>query len=64
MKSINLDNLIITEISKIREKNNKNWIEILRLAFKHAPKEARMIMKNIGECDKEINELTKQLAEG
>lgn len=55
---------IIDEIARIRSKNNDNWMAILRLAFKFAPDEAKQVMKDITECDAEINTLTKQLAEG
>ena len=30
---------IIDEIEKIRTKNNVNWMDVLRLAFMHAPDE-------------------------
>ncbi len=54
---------IITNIQEIRSKNNKNWMDLLRLAFKHAPKEASDIMSAITSCDAEINKLTKSLSE-
>lgn len=38
---------IIDQIEAIRAKNNKNWMDVLRLAFKHAPKEAAEIMAGI-----------------
>ena len=53
---------IIDQISKIREKNNRNWMNILRLAFKYAPEQAKDIMKDIADCDKRINELMKGLS--
>ena len=56
--------MIIDEIQEIRTRNNKNWMDILRLAFKYAPKEAKRIMADITECDAEINKLSKRLAEG
>ena len=31
---------IIDEVEKVRTQNNKNWMDILRVAFKHAPEEA------------------------
>ena len=39
MKKSNLKkvNTIIKEIENTRSKNNKNWMDLLRLAFKHAP---------------------------
>lgn len=54
---------IIDRVFEIRAKNNRNWMEILRLAFKHAPEEAKKIMAGITECDAEINRLTKQLSD-
>ena len=54
---------VINEIQKIRSKNNVNWMNILRLAFKLDPKSAAKIMKKINYDDKRIakllNELTK-----
>jgi hypothetical protein len=54
---------LIDDISKIRVKNNENWMKILKLAFQYAPNEAKKIMQNITECDIEINKLSKQLGE-
>jgi len=54
---------IINQIQEIRTRNNKNWMDILRLAFKHAPDEAKKIIANITECDAEINRLSKKLSE-
>ena len=45
MKNNNLK--IIKQIEKIRAKNNVNWMNILRLAFKHAPRESKNLMKKI-----------------
>ena len=52
---------IIDQIQEIRTRNNKNWMDILKLAFKHAPDEAKKIMADITECDAEINKLTREL---
>ena len=52
---------IIAEIQKIRTKNNTNWMNVLRLAFKFAPKEASKIMKKINLHDKKISSLIKKL---
>ena len=52
---------IINEIQKIRSKNNINWMNILRLAFKFAPKESSKIMKKINFQDKKISNLIKKL---
>lgn len=53
---------IIDEIQKIRNKNNVNWMDILRIAFTYAPEETRKIFKRITNDDNLINELSKQLA--
>ena len=53
---------IIDEIEKIRSKNNVNWMDILRLSFKHAPKEARNIISKINNDDNKISNLLKQLS--
>ena len=53
---------IINKIEKIRTKNNKNWMNLLRLAFKYAPKQARGIINKINKQDKEISLLLKQLS--
>ena len=52
---------IINKIEKIRSKNNKNWMNLLRLAFKLDPKNASKIMKEINYNDKEISSLLKYL---
>ncbi len=38
---------IIDEVEKVRTKNNVNWMDLLRLAFTYAPKEAKILMKKI-----------------
>jgi hypothetical protein len=55
---------IIDGIELIRSRNNKNWMNLLRIALKHAPKEGQKIMRNIVDCDSEINKLTSRLAGG
>ena len=51
----------IDKIQKIRSKNNVNWMNILRLAFKLDPKEAAKIMKKINYDDKKISILLNKL---
>ena len=53
---------IIKQIEKIRSKNNVNWMNILKLAFKMDPKNASKIMKKINYDDKKINNLLKKLS--
>ena len=53
---------IINKIEKIRSKNNVNWMNILKLAFKLDPKNASRIMKKINYDDKKISNLLNQLS--
>lgn len=50
---------IINKIEKIRGKNNANWIDILRLAFKYDPKKSSIIMSKIYNDDERIGKLVK-----
>jgi hypothetical protein len=52
---------IISKIEKIRSKNNVNWMDVLRLAFKLDPKKASKIMKKINYDDKKISKLLGKL---
>lgn len=60
MKRTDLE--IINEIQQIRSKNNVNWMDILRIAFKHAPEETRNVFKKITEDDNKINNLSIELS--
>tara|TARA_B100000780_G_C20991013_1_gene396301 strand:- start:403 stop:594 length:192 start_codon:yes stop_codon:yes gene_type:complete len=52
---------VFNDIEKVRSKNNKNWIDILRLAFKHSPNEAKKIFKEIVKKDEQLIKLAKDL---
>lgn len=52
---------IINKIQAIRAKNNKNWMDILRLAYKLDPNNTSKIMKKINIDDKKISNLLKKL---
>jgi hypothetical protein len=54
---------IIDEIEKLRSRNNVNWMDILRLAFREAPEEAKKMMKKIDHEDTRISDLVKKLSE-
>lgn len=58
-KKTSLD--LIDEIQKIRSKNNANWMDILRLAFKFDPIGSSKIMSNIYADDQKISKLVKRL---
>lgn len=52
---------VINEIEKIRINNNKLWMDLLRIAFTHAPELSKEIFKKITENDKKINEFSRRL---
>jgi len=52
---------IIDKIQKVRQKNNINWMDVLRLSFKHSPKEAQKLIKRINQQDKKISNLLGDL---
>ena len=55
-------NLIVGLIEKTRSKNNKNWMDLLRIALNHAPKESKKVLKKINLNDKKISRLFEQLS--
>jgi len=52
---------IISKIENIRKKNNVNWMNILRIAFKHSPITTANVMSKIYADDKKIGNLVKKL---
>ena len=54
---------IIDKIEQIRTRNNVNWMDVLRLAFTHAPDEARTLIGKINQEDGQISDLYRKLAE-
>ena len=61
MAKLNNHNQWIHKVQKIRAKNNVNWMNILRLAFKLDPVSAKKIMKKINYDDKRISNLLNKL---
>ena len=53
---------IIDEIEKVRTSNNVNWMDVLRLAFTHAPEDAKKLMKKIDHEDRRISVLIRELS--
>jgi hypothetical protein len=58
---MNKSTQIINQIQKVRTKNNANWMDLLKLAFKKDPKNASKILSRITSLDKKISELTTKL---
>ena len=54
---------VIDEIEKIRTRNNVNWMDVLRLAFIHAPEKAKELMRKIDTEDKRVSDVVKKLAD-
>ena len=52
---------LINKIEKIRQKNNGNWMDILKIAFKHSPKETAKVMQNIYVDDSRISKIVRKL---
>ncbi len=52
---------IIKKIETVRKKNNVNWMDILRIAFKHDPKKTAKVMAKIYTDDQKISRLVKEL---
>ncbi len=68
MKKKNNKNLkknlkIISQIEKLRSKNNSNWMDIVRVALKHAPKDSAKIVQEILSMDNKIHKVAKKLIE-
>lgn len=53
---------LINQIQKVRSKNNKYWMDVLKLAFKTAPNSASKIMKKINTNDQKISKLVEELS--
>tara|TARA_B100000029_G_C17604144_1_gene966835 strand:- start:3102 stop:3305 length:204 start_codon:yes stop_codon:yes gene_type:complete len=52
---------LINSIEKTRKRNNRNWMDLMRLAFKCNPSESKKIVRGIFKEDKKINTLIKKL---
>lgn len=51
----------VDKITEIRRQNNDCWMDLLRLAIKHAPEETREILLKITKNDREITWLMAKL---
>tara|TARA_B110000914_G_C15197240_1_gene324533 strand:- start:285 stop:485 length:201 start_codon:yes stop_codon:yes gene_type:complete len=51
----------IDQIQKIRSKNNKNWMDLLRLSLELDFKKTSKILKDIVSDDKRISTLAKRI---
>ena len=60
-KKYNFYSKKISQIEKTRKKNNKNWMDLLRLSFRYNPTESKKILREIFKEDKRVNKLLKEL---
>ena len=52
---------LVNQIQRIRSKNNKNWMDLLRLALKLDHKETSKILAEIYKDDRKISQIAKKL---
>tara|TARA_Y100000817_G_C16359046_1_gene325130 strand:- start:84 stop:281 length:198 start_codon:yes stop_codon:yes gene_type:complete len=52
---------LVNQIQKIRSKNNKNWMDLLRLSLKLDHKATSKILYQIYKDDQKISRLAKKL---
>ena len=53
--------LLLNQIQKIRSKNNKNWMDVLRLSLKLDFNKTAKIIKEINTDDNRISKLVKKI---
>jgi len=56
------DKALLDQIEAIRARNNRYWMDLVRLALEHAPDEARALLRKIAYEDNQVRQLTEQLA--
>ncbi len=61
-KKINQGIKLINEIQNVRSKNNKNWMDLLRLSLKLDFDSTSKIIKEICKDDKRIYNLAKKIS--
>ncbi len=61
MKKKSDSNKLFKKIETIRKNNNKNWMDLLRLAYKNDPKNTVKILNNILTKDNQLIKIAKQL---
>ena len=52
---------LINKIEKVRSKNNKNWMDLLKLALKLDHKSTSKILSEIYKDDQRISKLAKKI---
>ena len=52
---------LVNQIQKIRSKNNKNWMDLLRLSLKLDHKTTSRILSEIYKSDQRISKIAKKI---
>ena len=60
-KKINQALKLVNQIQKIRSKNNKNWMDLLRLSLRLDFNSTSKILKEICKDDKRISNLAQKI---
>jgi len=60
-KKVEKSLILIDKIEKIRQKNNKNWMDILRLSIQLNQKKTSKILFQIHKHDQKISSLARKL---
>ncbi len=55
--------LLIDEMQEVRARNNRYWMDLLRLAFEARPEEAKAISSKIREADATIADIWVKLGQ-
>jgi len=53
--------ILFNQIEKVRKENNKNWMDLLRLAYSHDPKATYGILTKILKKDEKLIKLANKL---
>jgi hypothetical protein len=60
-KNINIENTF-KKIENVRSKNNKNWMEILKIAYISSPKKTSSVLRRILNKDRKLIVLADSLS--
>lgn len=60
-KKVNRAIMLLDKIQKIRSKNNKNWMDIVRLSIRLDYKKTSKLIKEIYKQDTRISQLAKKI---
>lgn len=62
LRKINRSIALMNQIQKIRSKNNKNWMDLVKLSLKLDFKNTSRILSGIYKYDSQIAKITKKIS--